>query len=68
MIDLDLRCNKCDRFLGLKGVKSIIAQVRCPNSKCKALNNIKVVNSNSTEADLRYKFPDIIEEKYANKI
>ena len=63
MKDLDLRCNKCDRFLGLKGVKSIIAQVRCPNSKCKALNNIKVVNSSSSEEDLWYKFPDIIKEE-----
>lgn len=51
MKDLDLRCKKCDRFLGLKGVKSIIAQVRCPNSKCKALNNVKVVNSTSSESD-----------------
>lgn len=63
MIDLDIRCTKCDRFLGLKGVKSIIAQVRCPNSKCKSLNNVKVVNSTSSEADLRYKFPDTTEEK-----
>lgn len=58
MKDLDLRCNKCDRFLGLKGVKSIIAQVRCPNSKCKALNNIKVVTKDSSEDDIRFKFVD----------
>lgn len=56
MKDFDIRCKKCDRFLGLKGVKSIIAQVRCPNSKCKHLNNVKVVNSTSSEAEIRYTF------------
>lgn len=63
MIDLDIRCKKCDRYLGLKGVQSIISQVRCPNSKCKELNNVKVVTSKSSEADIRYKFTDIIKEE-----
>lgn len=57
MIDLDIRCNSCDRFLGLKGVETIIAQVRCPNSKCKAMNNVKVVTPDSSDKDIRYKFP-----------
>jgi phage FluMu protein Com len=45
--DLDIRCRKCGRFLGLKGIHSVIAQVRCSNSKCKALNNIKIVTPQS---------------------
>lgn len=59
MTEIELRCKECDRFLGIKGVKSIIAQVRCPNSKCKALNNVKVVTTESSEADIRYRFKEI---------
>lgn len=65
MKDFDIRCTKCDRFLGLKGITSIIAQVRCSNSKCKHLNNVKVVNSNSSEADIRFTFP--VETKKESK-
>lgn len=57
MIDLDIRCNKCDRYLGLKGIHSIIAEVKCPSSKCKELNKVKVVTPQSSDADIRYKFP-----------
>jgi len=59
MTELELRCKKCDRFLGIKGVEAIIAQIRCPSSKCKELNNIKVVNSNCSDSQLRYKFKEI---------
>lgn len=53
---MELRCKECKRYLGLKSIETIICQVRCPSSKCKALNNIKVVNSDSTERQLRYRF------------
>lgn len=63
MKDLDLRCKDCDRYLNLKGIRTFIGIVRCPSSSCKAQNQVKVVNSTSSEEDLRYKFPDTIEEK-----
>jgi phage FluMu protein Com len=53
---MELRCKECNRHLGLKSIYTIISQVRCPNSKCKLLNNVKVVNSQSTEAQIRYRF------------
>lgn len=59
MIDLDIRCKDCDRYLGLKGIHTIIAEVRCPNSKCKSLNQVKVVTSESSEQDLKYKFEEV---------
>jgi phage FluMu protein Com len=58
MTEIELRCKSCTRFLGIKGVETLIAQVRCPSSKCKELNNIKVVNSQSSPEQLRYKFKE----------
>lgn len=63
MKDLDLRCKECGRYLNLKGIHTFIGIVRCPSSACKAQNQVKVVNSTSSEEDIRYKFPDIIKEK-----
>lgn len=63
MTEVELRCKECTRFLGIKGVETIIAQVRCPNSKCKAINNIKVLNSSSSEEQLRYKFKEVEHEQ-----
>lgn len=59
----ELRCKVCDRFLGIKGVKTMIAQIRCSNSKCKSINNVHIVTTTSSEDDIRYKFPDIIKEE-----
>lgn len=56
MVDLDLRCTDCSRFLNLKEVCTMIGRVRCPVAKCKALNNIKVVNTQSSEHDIRFVF------------
>lgn len=55
MQDLDLRCKQCSGYLNIKGVHSMIAVVRCPKQKCKALNTIKVVSSTSSQDDLKYK-------------
>lgn len=57
-MNVEIRCKKCTRFLGLKGIETIIAQVRCPNSKCKEMNNIKVVTSSSSPEELRYRFKE----------
>lgn len=59
MNELEIRCKECKRHLGLKSVETIISQVRCPKSACKALNNVKVVNAFSTEQQIRYKFPEV---------
>lgn len=56
MLDLDIRCKACSRFLGIKAIHAMIAQVRCPNSKCKVLNNVKVVTPDSSKKDLMFKF------------
>lgn len=56
MKELDLRCKECDRFLNIKETSSMIAKVRCPNSKCKAINKVKIVNSDSPLKDIRFKF------------
>lgn len=56
MADLDLRCEECGRYLNIKGVTQMIAQVRCSNAKCKHVNNIKIVNAASTDEQMRYEF------------
>ena len=56
MADLDLRCEECGRYLNIKGVTQMIAQVRCSNAKCKHVNNIKIVNATSTDDQVRYEF------------
>lgn len=58
MIVVETRCEKCNRFLGIKQAQSIIATVRCPNSKCKHLNNLKLVHSESSAKDIKYKFEE----------
>lgn len=56
MIDLDLRCQNCDRYLNIKAIHSMIAKVRCSNSKCKHLNNIKVVTKDASKSQINFKF------------
>lgn len=57
--DIDLRCEKCNRFLNITSTHSMIAQVRCSNAKCKHINNVKVVRaSTSSDEDVRYCFHD----------
>lgn len=57
MEDLDLRCKKCTRYLGLKAVRSIISEIRCPDRRCRAINKIKVVSNESSIEDIHFKFP-----------
>ena len=66
MKDLEIRCKDCKRYLGLKGIETIISQVRCPNSQCKAINNVKVVDAFSTDEQIRYTFPTELEQHQAS--
>lgn len=67
MIDLDIRCKACNRYLNLKEIKTFIGKVRCPSSSCKELNDVCIVTTSSSEADIRYKFPSIIKEEIDNE-
>lgn len=49
-------CKHCGRFLmDIEGT-TIIEGLICPNSKCKARLNVKVVTPTSSEQDIRYRF------------
>jgi len=56
MINYEKACNHCGRYLFTAKGTTIIEQMPCPNSKCRAKLNIKIVSSDSTDEELRYKF------------
>lgn len=58
MSDLKLRCQHCDRFLKVEPKSTTICTVTCSDRKCKKENNIKVVFSDATDEQLRYKFKE----------
>jgi len=58
MTDLKLRCKDCDRFLKVKPKGTFIAEVICPDRKCKKVNQIKVVTTESSEEEIRFKFEE----------
>ena len=58
---MDIKCKFCGRYLG-RTDQTLIAVIKCSNSSCKKDNNIKIVNSKSTEEQLRYKFKEITSE------
>lgn len=58
---MDIKCKFCGRWLG-KTEQTMIAVIKCSNSKCKKDNNIKIVNSKSTDEQLRYKFKETVNE------
>lgn len=52
----EVKCKHCGRYLfTAKGVV-ILEQFPCPNTKCKAKLNIKIVTLDSTDDQTRYKF------------
>ena len=53
---IDIKCKSCDRWLG-KTDQTLIAVIKCSNSKCKEDNNVKIVTSTSTPGQINYKFP-----------
>lgn len=49
-------CKYCGRYImDIEGT-TIVENLICPNSKCKARLNVKVVTPESSEADVKYKF------------
>lgn len=42
MTEHEIKCKYCGRFLG-KATKSLEAQIKCSSSKCKKMNDVKIV-------------------------
>lgn len=59
MDKLELRCKECTAFLRIKPQSTFISEVICANSKCKFVNQIKVVNNQSSIEDIKYKFEEL---------
>lgn len=59
---IKLRCEnpKCGRFLKITAQGTLIAEVTCPDRKCKMVNKIKVVNSKSSVADIKFRFSGLL--------
>lgn len=55
---IKLRCKHCDRFLKIEPKGTFIAEVTCPDRLCKKVNQIKIVTTQSSEEELRYKFEE----------
>lgn len=55
---IEIKCKECKRYLG-KAYGTLIAEIKCSNSKCKIDNKIKIVTSQSDEQSIRYKFKEI---------
>lgn len=53
---MKITCKHCGRYLMESKGTTIIEGLICTNTKCKAKLNIKIVDSGSSESDLRYKF------------
>jgi phage FluMu protein Com len=53
-MELELRCKHCDRYIG-KAFGTVVAELACPNSSCKAGNQFKIVNGDIA-SDIRHKF------------
>lgn len=49
-------CKHCGRYLFKAKGTTIIEQFPCPNSKCRAKLNIKIIDMDSTDEQRRYKF------------
>lgn len=52
----EVNCKFCGRYLFTATSTTIVEQVPCGNSKCRAKLNIKVVTPESTMEQMRYKF------------
>jgi len=57
---IELRCKHCDRFLKVTPKGTFIAEVICPDRQCKKVYQVKVVTSDSSEQELRYKFEETV--------
>lgn len=54
-----LRCS-CGRFLKIEAKGTMIAEITCPDRKCKKTNQVKIVNSQSSTSDIKYKFNELV--------
>lgn len=52
----EVNCKHCGRYLFTASGTVIVEQLPCPNSKCRAKLNIKIVSNDATHDDLRYRF------------
>lgn len=52
---IDLNCSKCKRYIGK--AESIVADLLCPNSSCKASTQFKIVTSDVSKL-ITYKFAE----------
>lgn len=52
----EVTCKHCDRYLFTAKGTTIVEQFPCPNSKCRAKMNIKIVHSGSTREQMNFKF------------
>lgn len=55
-MNYEVNCKHCDRYLFTAQDTTIVEQMPCPNTKCKAKLNIKIVTSNSTLDQMLYMF------------
>lgn len=49
-------CKHCGRYLFTAKGTVILEQFPCPNTRCKAKLNIKIVHSGSSKEQINYKF------------
>lgn len=55
-MNYEVNCHYCKRYLLTAMSTTIIEQLVCSNTKCKARLNIKIVSQDSTTEQLNYKF------------
>lgn len=53
-MEKELKCDDCGRFIG-KAYGTVVAELKCGNSKCKKMVQIKVIAADQSK-DLRHKF------------
>lgn len=59
---VELRCKgivddkPCKRFFKIEPLGTCIMKVTCPDRQCKAVMPVKIVTTESSDADLRFKF------------
>ena len=55
-MNLEIECKHCGRYLFTAMSTTILEQMVCSNSKCKAKLNFKIVNHLSSNEQIAYKF------------
>lgn len=53
-MERELNCKHCDRYLG-KAIGSVVAEIKCSNTSCKATSQFKIV-VNDLAHDIKAKF------------